>query len=156
MLTTITTERTGMLHSADTCRYHLTCLLQDLYVEIDVVMDANTPLWKAHDLAQNLQDKLEVLPNVGRAFVHVDHETTHAPVRTPAVPTIQPRRADRLYIGRRNIASISNYPCPPLRRAPQLLRTAPGLLATMYPAHVNGPTNCPHTISPLSYMNNVT
>ncbi|KAI0654462.1 CDF-like metal transporter [Cubamyces menziesii] len=51
----------------------------DYYVEIDVVMDANTPLWKAHDLSQSLQDKIEVLPNVGRAFVHVDHETTHAP-----------------------------------------------------------------------------
>ncbi|KAI0756392.1 CDF-like metal transporter [Daedaleopsis nitida] len=51
----------------------------DYYVEVDVVMDANTPLWKAHDLAQSLQDKIEVLPNVGRAFVHVDHETTHPP-----------------------------------------------------------------------------
>ncbi|KAM5535879.1 hypothetical protein V8D89_010497 [Ganoderma adspersum] len=51
----------------------------DYYVEIDVVMDANTPLWKAHDLSQTLQDKIEVLPNVGRAFVHVDHETTHTP-----------------------------------------------------------------------------
>lgn len=53
----------------------------DYYVEVDVVMGADTPLWKAHDLAQNLQDKIEVLPNVGRAFVHVDHETTHHPVR---------------------------------------------------------------------------
>ncbi|GBE77249.1 CDF manganese transporter [Sparassis crispa] len=51
----------------------------DYYVEIDVVMDGNTPLWKAHDISQQLQDKLEVLPNVGRAFVHVDHETTHTP-----------------------------------------------------------------------------
>lgn len=56
---------------------------QDYFVEIDVVMDANTPLWKAHDLSQQLQDKLEVLPNVGRAFVHVDHETTHRPVSFP-------------------------------------------------------------------------
>ena len=50
-------------------------------MEIDVVMDASTPLWKAHDLSQSLQDKIEVLPNVGRAFVHVNHETTHYPVR---------------------------------------------------------------------------
>ena len=35
--------------------------------------------WKAHDLSQQLQDKIEVLPNVGRAFAHVDHETTHTP-----------------------------------------------------------------------------
>lgn len=50
-------------------------------MEIDVVMDANTPLWKAHDISQQLQDKIEVLPNVERAFVHVDHETSHTPVR---------------------------------------------------------------------------
>jgi len=51
----------------------------DYFVEIDIVMDANTPLWKAHDISQQLQDKIEVLPNVERAFVHVDYETTHAP-----------------------------------------------------------------------------
>ncbi|RXW24847.1 hypothetical protein EST38_g1002 [Candolleomyces aberdarensis] len=51
------------------------------FVEIDIVMDADTPLWKAHDLSQQLQDKIEVLPNVERAFVHVDYETTHYPVR---------------------------------------------------------------------------
>ncbi|KAI0249528.1 CDF-like metal transporter [Lactifluus subvellereus] len=51
----------------------------DYFVEVDVVMDASTPLWKAHDISQKLQDKIEVLPNVGRAFVHVDHETTHTP-----------------------------------------------------------------------------
>jgi divalent metal cation (Fe/Co/Zn/Cd) transporter len=44
-------------------------------------MDGSTPLWKAHDISQQLQDKLEVLPNVERAFVHVDHEATHRPVR---------------------------------------------------------------------------
>ena len=44
-------------------------------------MDGNTPLWKAHDISQKLQDKIEVLPNVERAFVHVDHEWTHVPVR---------------------------------------------------------------------------
>ena len=43
-------------------------------------MDATTPLWKAHDISQQLQDKLEALPNVERAFVHVDHETDHTPV----------------------------------------------------------------------------
>lgn len=48
-------------------------------------MDASTPLWKAHDISQQLQDKLEELPNVERAFVHVDHETTHAPVCWPSL-----------------------------------------------------------------------
>jgi hypothetical protein len=61
---------------------------QDYFVEVDVVMDANTPLWKAHDISQQLQDKIEVLPNVGRAFVHVDHETTHIPVSTLMVQPV--------------------------------------------------------------------
>ncbi|KAF7365392.1 Cation diffusion facilitator [Mycena venus] len=51
----------------------------DYVVELDIVMDADTPLWKAHDLSQALQDKIEQMPNVGRAFVHVDHEISHKP-----------------------------------------------------------------------------
>ncbi|CAK5264333.1 unnamed protein product [Mycena citricolor] len=51
----------------------------DYFVEIDIVMDASTPLSKAHDISQALQDKIEVLPNVERAFVHVDYETSHTP-----------------------------------------------------------------------------
>ncbi|KAJ7492279.1 CDF-like metal transporter [Mycena latifolia] len=59
----------------------------DYFVEIDVVMDANTPLWKAHDVGQALQERIEVLPNVERAFVHVDFESTHTPEhRKPAKP----------------------------------------------------------------------
>lgn len=61
---------------------------QHYFVEVDVVMDASTPLWKAHDISQQLQDKIEVLPNVGRAFVHVDHEATHIPVS--ALTTFHP------------------------------------------------------------------
>ncbi|GAA6011076.1 hypothetical protein JCM10207_005487 [Rhodosporidiobolus poonsookiae] len=48
-------------------------------VEVDLVMDSDTTLRVAHDVSQALQDKLEELPQVGRAFVHVDHETSHAP-----------------------------------------------------------------------------
>ncbi|KAF8807919.1 CDF-like metal transporter [Phlegmacium glaucopus] len=61
----------------------------DYFVEIDIVMDGNTPLWKAHDISQQLQDKIEVLPNVERAFVHVDHECTHVPEHRKS-PKIQP------------------------------------------------------------------
>ncbi len=45
-------------------------------------MDGSTPLYKAHDISQQLQDKIEELPTVERAFVHVDYETTHSPVCT--------------------------------------------------------------------------
>jgi hypothetical protein len=65
-------------------------------------MDANTPLWKAHDISQQLQDKIEVLPNVGRAFVHVDHETTHIPVSA----MIYFPHISHLYLYNRSIESM--------------------------------------------------
>ncbi|KAE9387856.1 CDF-like metal transporter [Gymnopus androsaceus JB14] len=62
------------IEKVDTVRaYHL------YFVEIDIVMKSDTPLWKAHDASQLLQDLIEELPNVERAFVHVDHEATHTP-----------------------------------------------------------------------------
>ncbi|KAJ2923146.1 hypothetical protein H1R20_g13949, partial [Candolleomyces eurysporus] len=59
----------------------------DYFVEVDIVMDANTPLWKAHDISQELQDRIEVLPKVERAFVHVDYETTHYPLTLGVLTT---------------------------------------------------------------------
>ncbi|PPQ64325.1 hypothetical protein CVT26_002208, partial [Gymnopilus dilepis] len=65
---------TDSIDKIDTVRaYH------GYFVEVDIVMEGSTPLWKAHDVSQQLQDKLESLPNVERAFVHVDHEWTHVP-----------------------------------------------------------------------------
>jgi divalent metal cation (Fe/Co/Zn/Cd) transporter len=50
-----------------------------LIVEVDIVMDADDSLKHTHDVAEDLQFKLESLPNVQRAYVHVDYETDHAP-----------------------------------------------------------------------------
>ena len=59
----------------ETCRaYHAG---QKYYVEVDVVMDENTPLKISHDVSQELQRKLEGLGDVERAFVHVDYENQH-------------------------------------------------------------------------------
>ncbi|CAH1766635.1 23718_t:CDS:2 [Entrophospora sp. SA101] len=61
----------------DTCRaYHSG---YKLFVEIDIVMDRDTPLWESHDVGEGLQNKLEKLANVDRAFVHVDYESSHKP-----------------------------------------------------------------------------
>jgi hypothetical protein len=70
-------------------------------------MDANTPLWKAHDISQLLQDKIEVLPNVERAFVHVDHETTHRPVCVMSF-SVARSLINRLY-SLRNIANRHKF-----------------------------------------------
>jgi len=37
------------------------------------------PLHLAHDVSEMLQRKIECLPYVERAFVHVDHEIRHNP-----------------------------------------------------------------------------
>lgn len=50
-----------------------------LVVEVDVVMDPDATLRGTHDTAEELQMKLESLPDVERAYVHVDYETTHKP-----------------------------------------------------------------------------
>jgi divalent metal cation (Fe/Co/Zn/Cd) transporter len=50
-----------------------------LIVEVDIVMDAADSLKHTHDVAEELQIKLESLPNVQRAYVHVDYETDHPP-----------------------------------------------------------------------------
>ena len=57
-------------------------------VEVDIVMNPDVTLRYAHDVSQLLQDKLELLPNVERAYVHVDYESTHAPVRLATLPRL--------------------------------------------------------------------
>jgi cation diffusion facilitator family transporter len=50
-----------------------------LIAEVDVVMNPARSLRDTHDVAEELQIKLESLPDVERAYVHVDYETTHKP-----------------------------------------------------------------------------
>ncbi|KAL2137057.1 hypothetical protein VTI74DRAFT_9663 [Chaetomium olivicolor] len=50
-----------------------------LIVEVDIVLDASTPLKDSHDLSESLQYVLESVPIVDRAFVHVDYATYNLP-----------------------------------------------------------------------------
>ncbi|KIX07399.1 uncharacterized protein Z518_02052 [Rhinocladiella mackenziei CBS 650.93] len=50
-----------------------------LVVEVDVVMEPEESLRVCHDIAEELQMKLESLPDVERAYVHIDYETLHKP-----------------------------------------------------------------------------
>ncbi|KAG9438998.1 hypothetical protein H6P81_019163 [Aristolochia fimbriata] len=49
------------------------------FVEVDIVLPGRMPLSDAHNIGETLQEKLEQLPEVERAFVHVDFEYTHRP-----------------------------------------------------------------------------
>jgi divalent metal cation (Fe/Co/Zn/Cd) transporter len=51
-----------------------------LLAEVDIVIDRNERVEVAHDIAEDLQIKLEKLPVIERAFVHIDYETSHKPV----------------------------------------------------------------------------
>ncbi|KAG2396899.1 Metal tolerance protein [Vigna angularis] len=49
------------------------------FVEVDIVLPEDMPLSQAHNIGETLQEKLEQLPQVERAFVHIDFEFTHRP-----------------------------------------------------------------------------
>lgn len=59
------------------------------FVEVDIVLPPEMPLWEAHDIAQDLQDQIEKLKDVDRCFVHVDHEISHEPVSLFVASDIQ-------------------------------------------------------------------
>jgi|TARA_B110000046_G_C12911663_1_gene363082 divalent metal cation (Fe/Co/Zn/Cd) transporter len=49
------------------------------FVEVDVVLPEETELRSAHDIGESLQDRIEEMEDVERAFVHLDFETSHFP-----------------------------------------------------------------------------
>lgn len=50
-----------------------------IIVEVDIVVDERESVKVSHDVAEELQIKLESLPNVERSYVHIDYETSHKP-----------------------------------------------------------------------------
>ncbi|XP_010926043.1 metal tolerance protein 7-like [Elaeis guineensis] len=57
----------------------------EYFVEVDIVLPGNMVLSQAHDIGETLQEKLEQLPEVERAFVHVDFEHSRGPEHKPKV-----------------------------------------------------------------------
>ncbi|KAF2641835.1 cation diffusion facilitator 1 [Massarina eburnea CBS 473.64] len=77
LITYISMTHSPFIRQIDTVRaYHSG---PRLIVEVDIVMDPEDSLRSTHDVAEELQMKLESLPDVERAYVHVDYETDHAP-----------------------------------------------------------------------------
>ncbi|KAI4127079.1 MAG: hypothetical protein LQ338_003398 [Usnochroma carphineum] len=76
-ITYISMTHSPQILSLDTVRaYHSG---PRIIVEVDVVMDPDETLRATHDVAEDLQVKLESLPDVERAYVHIDFETSHKP-----------------------------------------------------------------------------
>ncbi|CAL9118808.1 unnamed protein product [Musa textilis] len=49
------------------------------FVEVDIELPEDLPLKEAHAIGESLQIKIEELPEVERAFVHLDFECDHKP-----------------------------------------------------------------------------
>lgn len=77
LITYISMTHSPMITAIDTVRAYTSG--PRLLVEVDIVMDPSESLRATHDVAEELQMKLESLPDVERAYVHVDYETTHKP-----------------------------------------------------------------------------
>ncbi len=76
-LTWIAAHHDDRIESVDTVRAYTFGI--NYLVEIDVQLPADMPLKMAHDIGEGLQQKLEKLDEVERAFVHLDFETLHSP-----------------------------------------------------------------------------
>lgn len=49
------------------------------FVEVDIELPEDLALKEAHAIGESLQIKIEELPEVERAFVHLDYECDHKP-----------------------------------------------------------------------------
>ncbi|RKO97393.1 hypothetical protein CXG81DRAFT_11876 [Caulochytrium protostelioides] len=76
-ITYITCVHDDRVLKVDTCRAYT--MGSNFFVEVDIVLEPQMSLLEAHDVGEALQMKLEELPMVDRAFVHLDYESTHPP-----------------------------------------------------------------------------
>ena len=49
------------------------------FADVDIGLSRSMPLAIAHDIGIELQDRLETMDDIERAFVHLDFEFTHMP-----------------------------------------------------------------------------
>uniref|UniRef100_A0A8H7KA18 Cation efflux protein cytoplasmic domain-containing protein n=2 Tax=Bionectria ochroleuca TaxID=29856 RepID=A0A8H7KA18_BIOOC len=78
LITYISMTHSPLIERIDTVRAYYSG--PRIVTEVDIVLDRNERVEVAHDVAEELQIKLEKLPSIERAFVHIDYETSHKPV----------------------------------------------------------------------------
>ena len=64
----------------------------NFFVEVDVVLPEEMPLRQAHDIGESLQNRIEEMGEVERAFVHIDFETAHYPEHADSERVARERR----------------------------------------------------------------
>ncbi|UJR22524.1 hypothetical protein I4U23_025573 [Adineta vaga] len=77
LITWLTYHHSTLIKKIDTVRafYFGT----SYFVEVDIVLPEEMRLKEAHDIGETLQKKIEALPEVERAFVHLDYDYDHNP-----------------------------------------------------------------------------
>ena len=83
-LTWIAANHDHRIESVDTIRAYTFGV--NYLVEVDVQLPPDMPLKEAHDIGESLQQKVESLDEVERAFVHLDFETSHSPSTEHKLP----------------------------------------------------------------------
>jgi len=76
MITYIAYTHDDRILAVDTVRAYYTS--NNYMVEVDILLPKKMKLREAHDIGEALQIKLEQLPEVERAFVHLDYEYAHS------------------------------------------------------------------------------
>nr|KIR47387.1 cation diffusion facilitator [Cryptococcus bacillisporus CA1280] len=61
----------------------------EYFVEVNVALPPNIPLWEAHGITQPLQDEIEKLKEVDRCFVHGEFEASNS-VSHPFLSSLEP------------------------------------------------------------------
>lgn len=77
MLTYLAMKHDSRVKRVDTVRAYSFGVLY--FVEVDIELSEDMRLKEAHTIGESLQEKIEKLPEVERAFVHIDFESTHKP-----------------------------------------------------------------------------
>ena len=83
-LTWIAANHDKRIETVDTVRAYTFGV--NYLVEVDVQLSPDMALQEAHDIGESLQQKLESLDEVERAFVHLDFETIHSPSTEHKLP----------------------------------------------------------------------
>ncbi|XP_010917251.1 metal tolerance protein 4 [Elaeis guineensis] len=76
-LTYLVIRHNPQIKRVDTVRAYTFGVLY--FVEVDIELPEDLPLKEAHAIGESLQIKIEELPEVERAFVHLDFECDHKP-----------------------------------------------------------------------------
>lgn len=83
-LTWMAANHDNRIMSVDTVRAYTFGI--NYLVELHIQLPPSMPLQEAHDIGESLQQKVESLDEIERAFVHLDHETDHDPTEEHKLP----------------------------------------------------------------------